>query len=108
MKAIFYPSWRKLEIREVPKPSEVDRYWSVQRPEVVLDAVGSTATKQLALDLVEPGGCVVWVGLHEDKMDFSSYSITLGQKCVAGSYSGSLNDLHLAASTLSHHFLDTS
>lgn len=87
--------------------SEADRYWSAQRPEVVLDAVGSAATKRLALDLVEPGGCVVWVGLHENKIDFDSYSITLNQKYVAGSYSGSLNDLLLAASTLSLHSLDT-
>lgn len=85
-----------------------DQFWSAQRPGIVLDAVGSVATKELALDLVEPGGYVVWVGLHEDRINVSSYDVTLNQKCVTGSYSGSLGDLHLAVSTLSRHGLNTS
>jgi D-arabinose 1-dehydrogenase-like Zn-dependent alcohol dehydrogenase len=44
---------------------------------------------------------VVWVGLHEDRMNLNSYALTLGQKCVSGSYSGSIDDLRQAAQILS-------
>ena len=68
----------------------------------MIDAVGSSHTKLLSLDLVEPGEMVVWVGTTEDNnMNFSSYALTLGQKCVSGSYSGSIDDLRQAAQILS-------
>ena len=86
---------------------ETRRHWSGERPEFIIDAVGSAETKQLAIDLVEPGGTVVWVGLHDDEISLKSYPVTLGQKCVAGSYSGSLHDLRLAARILSEGDLDT-
>jgi threonine dehydrogenase-like Zn-dependent dehydrogenase len=87
--------------------AESRKHWGGERAEFVIDAVGSAETKQLAIDLVEPGGTVVWVGLHEDAISLNSYPITLEQKCVAGSYSGSLNDLRLAAQILSEGTLDT-
>lgn len=81
--------------------TETRGYWLGERAEFVIDAVGSSDTKLLSLDLVEPGGMVVWVGLHEDNMNLSSYALTLGQKCVSGSYSGSIDDLRQAAQILS-------
>ena len=83
-------------------------YWGGERAEYVIDAVGSAETKRLALDLVEPGGMVVWVGLHEDLISLNSYALTLGQKCVAGSYSGSLEDLKQAVQLLALGNFDTS
>jgi L-iditol 2-dehydrogenase len=88
--------------------SEMRNYWGGERAEYVIDAVGSAETKLLALDLVEPGGMVVWVGLHEDLISLNSYAVTLGQKCVAGSYSGSLNDLKQAVELLASGGFDTS
>jgi L-iditol 2-dehydrogenase len=88
--------------------TEVRTHWSGERAEYVIDAVGNAETKRLALALVEPGGTVVWVGLHEDQMSLNSYAVTLGQKCVAGSYSGSLNDLKLAVQLLASENMDTS
>jgi threonine dehydrogenase-like Zn-dependent dehydrogenase len=87
--------------------AESRKLWGGERAEFVIDAVGSAETKQLAVDIVEPGGTVVWVGLHEDAIKLKSYSLTLGQKCVSGSYSGSLQDLRLAAEILAEGNLDT-
>jgi threonine dehydrogenase-like Zn-dependent dehydrogenase len=86
---------------------EIQKYWGGERAEYIIDAVGSAETKQVAINLVELGGTVVWVGLHEDAITLNSYPVTLGQKCVAGSYSGSLRDLRLAAQILSEGNLDT-
>lgn len=75
-------------------------YWRGNHAEFVVDAVGSAETKRLSLEILEPGGTAVWIGLHEDRMSFNSYALTLGQKCVAGSYSGSMEDFHKAARLL--------
>jgi threonine dehydrogenase-like Zn-dependent dehydrogenase len=88
--------------------SEIDNYWGGERAEYVIDAVGTAETKRLSLDLVEPGGTAVWLGLHEDLMSLNSYALTLGQKCVAGSYSGSLEDLKQAVRLLASERFDTS
>lgn len=76
---------------------EAREHWSGSAPEFVIDAVGSAETKLLSLELVEFGGTVVSVGLHEDLIPLNSYFLTLGQKSVAGSYSGSFNDFRQAA-----------
>jgi threonine dehydrogenase-like Zn-dependent dehydrogenase len=89
-------------------PHEVSKYWSGNPPELVIDAVGSARTKRLSLELVEPGGSVVWVGLHEDTIQLNSYALTLGQKSVSGSYSGSFDDLQQAVSLLASGAMDTS
>jgi threonine dehydrogenase-like Zn-dependent dehydrogenase len=87
---------------------QMKEYWSGNAPELVIDAVGSAKTKLLSLELVESGGGVVWVGLHEDAIQLNSYALTLGQKSVSGSYSGSFDDLQQAALLLATGALDTS
>ena len=88
--------------------SESRKYWAGELPEYVIDAVGSGETKRLSLELVEPGGTVVWLGLHENRIDLETYALTLGQKCVPGSYSGSMDDLRQAAHLLATCDFDTS
>jgi threonine dehydrogenase-like Zn-dependent dehydrogenase len=87
---------------------ETQEYWSGNAPEFVIDAVGSGKTKVQSLELVESGGTVVWIGLHEDRLQLNSYAVTLGQKCVTGSYSGSFQDLQQAADLLASKTMDTS
>jgi threonine dehydrogenase-like Zn-dependent dehydrogenase len=89
-------------------PEEMSRLWSGERAEFVVDAVGSSDTKLLSVDLVEPGGMVVWVGLHDDLIQLNSYALTIGQKCVSGTYSGSMFDFQEAARLLSIGSIDTS
>ena len=83
-------------------------FWGGEQAEFVMDAVGASVTKRAALELVEPGGGVVWVGLHEDSMELDTYAITLPQKTVAGSYSGSFHDFEQAANILASGHIDTS
>ena len=87
---------------------EMQKCWSDDHAEFVIDAVGSELTKILSLKLVEPGGTVVWLGLHEDMIHLSSYALTLEQKCVAGSYSGSFQDFQQAVQLLASGVIDTS
>jgi threonine dehydrogenase-like Zn-dependent dehydrogenase len=87
--------------------TETLKFWAGERAEFVIDAVGSSETKLLSLDLVEPGGTIVWVGLHDDRIELNSYALTLGQKCVSGSYSGSMDDLRHAAQLLAAGAFET-
>ena len=88
--------------------TETLTYWAGERADFVIDAVGSSETKLLSLDLVEPGGMVVWVGLHQDRIQLNSYALTLGQKCVSGTYSGSMDDLRQSAQLLAAGDFETS
>jgi threonine dehydrogenase-like Zn-dependent dehydrogenase len=88
--------------------SAVQDYWRGEFGEHVIDAVGASETKRLSVDLTEPGGTTVWVGLHEDQMQFNSYSLTLHQKTLCGTYSGSMSDLESAVRLLEEHSFDTS
>jgi threonine dehydrogenase-like Zn-dependent dehydrogenase len=87
--------------------SEILDYWGGDNAEFAIDAVGSAETKLLSLDLIEPGGMAVWVGLHQDRISFDSYALTLAQKSIAGSYSGSSDDLRQAAQLVASGVLDT-
>jgi threonine dehydrogenase-like Zn-dependent dehydrogenase len=86
----------------------VRKQWGGQGAEHVIDAVGSSETKNLSVNLAEPGGTIVWIGLHEDRIDLQSYGLTLHQKSVVGTYSGSMADLESAVQLLRAGKLDTS
>lgn len=64
--------------------------------DAVIDAVGSGTTKQLSLQVVRPGGAIVWIGLHENAISFDSYAITLSEKTVYGSYAATVAELQFA------------
>ncbi|BET68946.1 galactitol-1-phosphate 5-dehydrogenase [Opitutales bacterium ASA1] len=64
--------------------------------DVVVDAVGSAVTKRQSIDMLRPGGVAVWIGLHESEMTFASYGITLGERCVLGSYAAQKAELEVA------------
>ncbi|MGH7491626.1 MAG: zinc-dependent alcohol dehydrogenase [bacterium] len=68
--------------------------------DVVIDAAGAAATKRRALELVRPGGAVVWIGLHENTVTLDSYQVTLPEITIHGSYAASMDELQLAVSLL--------
>jgi threonine dehydrogenase-like Zn-dependent dehydrogenase len=80
--------------------------WGSATADYVIDAVGSATTKGGSLDLVRPAGAVVWIGLHDDSIELSSYSGTLQQKRILGTYSGSYSDVAKAISILTDKTAD--
>jgi threonine dehydrogenase-like Zn-dependent dehydrogenase len=97
-----------IHVPEQNLAAAIHGHWSGAAPEYVIDAVGTSETKKTSIDLAEPGGTIVWVGMHDDMMNFSSYGLTLHQKTLAGTYSGSMSDLQHAVQLLSTDHLDTS
>jgi 2-desacetyl-2-hydroxyethyl bacteriochlorophyllide A dehydrogenase len=54
--------------------------------DLVFDAVGSVATRRLALDLLRPGGCAVMIGLHSDAAPVDFHPLVRRGLTVRGSY----------------------
>jgi threonine dehydrogenase-like Zn-dependent dehydrogenase len=97
---------RTVHVPQQDLAREARSYWDGDKAEFVIDAVGSAETKLLSLELTEPGGMAVWVGLHQDRINLDSYALTLGQKSVGGTYSGSMNDLRQAVQLLASGVLE--
>jgi threonine dehydrogenase-like Zn-dependent dehydrogenase len=57
-----------------------------RRADLVIDAVGATATRRAALDVVRPGGVVVLLGLHEDESALPFHRIVRDQVALQGSF----------------------
>ncbi|HEY0009865.1 MAG TPA: alcohol dehydrogenase catalytic domain-containing protein [Tepidisphaeraceae bacterium] len=61
--------------------------------DLVIDAVGSAATKRDAIAASRAGGAVVWLGLHENNVSIDSYDVTLPERQIFGTYSARLSEL---------------
>ena len=61
--------------------------------DLVIDAVGASATKKTSLEALRPGGATVWIGLHENTVTLDSYNITLPEKQVLGTYAAKIEEL---------------
>jgi len=70
--------------------------------DVVVDAVGSPATRRAAVEMSRPGGEVVWIGLHGDATEVSGRDVVLGERRIGGSYAVTPRDLATAVALLAH------
>ena len=68
--------------------------------ELVMDAVGSAATRAAAIAAAQPGGSIVHVGLHDSGGDFDVRTLTLSEVTFAGSYCYSAADFGAALDAL--------
>ena len=64
--------------------------------DLVIDAVGAEVTRRMALDLLRPGGRVVFVGLHEDDTTLGFHGVVRGQLDLQGSYAYTAEDYEQA------------
>ncbi len=76
--------------------AEVKNLTDGEGADIVVDAVGSATTKRLSIECARPGGAVVWIGLHEDAVDIGSYSVTLPERSIRGTYGATMADIEEA------------
>ncbi len=69
--------------------------------DLVLDAVGAGVTRQLAVDLVKPGGMVVLVGLQGNETTLGFHNVVRGQVTLQGSYAYTPEDFEQALAWIS-------
>lgn len=64
--------------------------------DLVIDAVGAEVTRRMALDLLRPGGRVVYIGLHDDDSTLGFHDVVRGQLDLQGSYAYTAEDYEQA------------
>ena len=64
--------------------------------DLVIDAVGAETTRRMALDLLRPGGRVVYIGLHDDDTSLGFHDVVRGQLDLQGSYAYTAEDYERA------------
>ena len=69
--------------------------------DLVLDAVGAEATRQLAVDLLRPAGTAVLIGLHGDVTGLGFHNVVRGQIAIQGSYAYTPEDFEQAVDWIS-------
>lgn len=74
--------------------------------DVVIDAVGAPATRRAALEMVRPGGDVVWIGIHGDVTELSGRDVVLGERRISGSYAVAPADIDTAIGLFAHGRID--
>src|SRR5215213_5351632 len=70
--------------------------------DLVIDAVGAEATRRMALDLLRPGGRVVFIGLHDDDTTLGFHDVVRSQLDLQGSYAYTAEDYEQALEWLVH------
>lgn len=65
--------------------------------DVVIDAVGAAATRQLAVESATPHGTVVLIGMHDDSTELAFRPIVRDEIVICGSYAYADADFRRAA-----------
>lgn len=68
--------------------------------DVVIDAVGSVATRAAATAAIKPGGVISHVGLQQGDGDFDARTLTLSEVTWIGVYTYTNTDLHASLAAL--------
>ena len=74
--------------------------------DVVIDAVGSSGTRQTAIRAVRPGGKVVWIGLHTPETVVPGNDMIRSEIEVAGTFAYTPVDFQLAVDILASGKVD--
>lgn len=68
--------------------------------QLVVDAVGAAATRQLAIQAIKPGGVMMHIGLQAWASEIDMRKITLGEITLLGTYTYTMDDFCLTLTML--------
>jgi len=72
--------------------------------DVCVDAVGTRETKTQSVHMLRPGGSCFWIGLFHDEISLKSYSVTVPEKKIFGTYAGRREEFLQAIGALAEKF----
>lgn len=64
--------------------------------DVIVDAVGAPATRNISVEQIRPGGVAVWLGLHSAESGFDGRAIIRYEKSVVGTFAYAPTDFRAA------------
>jgi 2-desacetyl-2-hydroxyethyl bacteriochlorophyllide A dehydrogenase len=85
---------------EVVEPSGLEQGLDA---DLVIDAVGSDSTRAASVALLRPGGCAVWLGMHDAEATIPAFDLVVREQSVRGSFAYTDADFARAVELLAEH-----
>ena len=79
------------------------RPWALAARELVVDAVGSDATRAASVALLQPGGCAIWLGMHDMEATIPAFDLVVREQSIRGSFAYTDADFARAVELLAEH-----
>jgi 2-desacetyl-2-hydroxyethyl bacteriochlorophyllide A dehydrogenase len=70
---------------------------------LVVDAVGSDATRAASIALLRPGGCALWLGMHDEEATIPAFDLVVREQSIRGSFAYTDADFATAVDVLVRH-----
>lgn len=70
---------------------------------LIVDAVGSDATRAASVALLQPGGCAVWLGMHDAEATIPAFDLVIREQSIRGSFAYTNADFAAAVEMLAQH-----
>jgi threonine dehydrogenase-like Zn-dependent dehydrogenase len=65
-------------------PGELEQ--AASGTDLVVDAVGSDATRAASIALLRPGGCALWLGMHDEEATIPAFDLVVREQSIRGSF----------------------
>ena len=70
---------------------------------LVVDAVGSDATRAASVTLLQPGGFAIWLGMHDMEATIPAFDLVVREQSIRGSFAYTDADFARAVELLAEH-----
>jgi threonine dehydrogenase-like Zn-dependent dehydrogenase len=71
--------------------------------ELVVDAVGADSTRAASVALLRPGGCALWLGMHDAEATIPAFDLVVREQTIRGSFAYTDADFARAVELLAEH-----
>jgi 2-desacetyl-2-hydroxyethyl bacteriochlorophyllide A dehydrogenase len=71
--------------------------------DLVVDAVGADETRAASVALLRPGGCAVWLGMHDVDATIPAFDLVVREQTIRGSFAYTNADFARAVELLAEH-----
>ena len=94
-------SWAAPLADEVVEPGGLEQ--AAAGADLVVDAVGSDSTRAASVSLLRPGGCAIWLGMHDAEATIPAFDLVVREQSVLGSFAYTNPEFARAVELLAEH-----
>jgi 2-desacetyl-2-hydroxyethyl bacteriochlorophyllide A dehydrogenase len=93
--------WAALLADEVVEPGGLEA--AASGADLVVDAVGAESTRAASVSLLRPGGCAIWLGMHDAEATIPAFDLVVREQSILGSFAYTDADFARAVELLAEH-----
>jgi threonine dehydrogenase-like Zn-dependent dehydrogenase len=94
-------AWAAAVADAVVAPDELEA--AAGGADLVLDAVGSGSTRAASVALLRPGGCALWLGMHDADATIPAFDLVVREQAIRGVFAYTNADFARAVELLAEH-----